>query len=130
MCLYVTFAPSMDDTLRTSLSKEVCIALRSHKALFYQGGLVHNVSSSIPLTQAALFQLALLTLLCLNQGGSVPTHTERPRTVSDLIADIPSQGHAPWMSRLLLHTPDDPADGHRPLPWLTPSLKQVEGILF
>jgi len=66
MSLYVTFAPSMDDTLRTSLPKEVCIALRSHKALFYQGGLVLNVSSSTPLTPTALFQQALLTLLCLH----------------------------------------------------------------
>ena len=52
--LYVTFAPSMDDTLRASLSKKVRIALRSHKALFYQGGLVLSVSSSTPLTLTAL----------------------------------------------------------------------------
>ena len=39
------------------------------------------------------------------------------------------QGHAPWLSKLLLHTPDDPAEGHRPLPWLTPSLTQAEGTL-
>jgi hypothetical protein len=55
MSLFVTFAPSMDDTLRTSLTKEVRIAPRSHKALFYQGGLVLSVSSSIPLTPSALF---------------------------------------------------------------------------
>ena len=36
MSIYATFAPKMDDTLRTSLTSEVCIALRSHKALFYQ----------------------------------------------------------------------------------------------
>jgi len=55
MSIYVvTFAPSMDGILRTSLPKEVRIALRSHKALFYQGGLVLNVTSSIPLTPAAL----------------------------------------------------------------------------
>ena len=94
MSLYATFAPSMDDTLRTSLPKEVRIALRSHKALFYQGGLVLCVSLSIPLTPAALFQLALLNLLCLHQGDSIPAPTERPRTVSDVIADIPPQGHA------------------------------------
>ena len=39
MSLYVFFAPSMDDTLRTSLPRDVRIALRSHKALFYQGRL-------------------------------------------------------------------------------------------
>ena len=45
MSLYVSFAPSMDDTLRTSLPREVGIALRIHKALFYQGGLNLCVSS-------------------------------------------------------------------------------------
>ena len=35
MLLYVYFAPSRDDILRTSLPREVRIALRSHKALFY-----------------------------------------------------------------------------------------------
>jgi hypothetical protein len=45
--LFVTFASSMDDTLRTSLPKEVRIVLRSHKALFYQGGLALNVSASM-----------------------------------------------------------------------------------
>jgi hypothetical protein len=38
MSLYVSFAPSMDDTLRISLPMEARIALRSHTALFYQGG--------------------------------------------------------------------------------------------
>ena len=37
--LYVYFAPTMDDTIRTSLPKEVRIALRSHNAIFYHGGL-------------------------------------------------------------------------------------------
>ena len=119
----------MDDNLRTSLPKEVRIALRSHKALFYQGDLAVGVSSSIPLTPLALFQLALLTLLCLHQGISAPTPTERPRTGSYVIADIPAQGHAPWLSWLLHHTPIDPADGHRPLPWLTPPLTQAVGTI-
>jgi hypothetical protein len=79
MSLFVIFALSMDDTMRTSLPKEVRIALRSHKALFYQWGLVLNVSASIPLPPAALFQLALLTLLCIHQGDAMPTPTERPR---------------------------------------------------
>jgi len=33
MSLYVTFAPTMDDTIRTSLPKEIRIALRSHKTI-------------------------------------------------------------------------------------------------
>ena len=127
MSLFVSFAPSMDDTLRTSLPKEVRIALRSHKALFYPGGLVLTVTSSIPLVPAALFQLALLTLLSLHQGDSVPTPTERPRVVSDVIADVTPQGHAPWLSRLLKQSPNDAADGHRPPPWLTPSLVKEGG---
>ncbi len=40
MPLYVTFAPSMDGILRTSLPKEIQIALHIYKALFYQGRLV------------------------------------------------------------------------------------------
>jgi hypothetical protein len=51
--LYVTFAPTMDDTLRTSLPKNISIALRSHKATFYQGDLVLTGVASIPLTPLA-----------------------------------------------------------------------------
>ena len=46
-----------------------------------------------------------------------------------MIADIPPKGHAPWLSRLLHHNPIDPTDGHRPLPWLVPSLTRTEGII-
>ncbi len=73
MSLFVTFALSMDATLRTSLTKEVRIALRSHKALFYQRRLVLSVSASIPLPPKALFQLTLWILLCIHQGDAVPT---------------------------------------------------------
>ncbi len=55
MALYVTFALTMDDTLRTSLPKDIRIALRSHKAIFYQRGLVLNVISSISLPPMTLF---------------------------------------------------------------------------
>ncbi len=47
MSLYVTFSPTADDTVRTSLPKEIRPALRSHKALFFPGGLVLSVTSSI-----------------------------------------------------------------------------------
>jgi hypothetical protein len=70
-----------------------------------------------------------LTLLCLNQGDSVPTPTERPRMVTDYIAVVPPQGPQPWLSRLLLHTPNNPADEHRPIPWLTPSLTRAEDTI-
>ena len=39
--------------------------------------------------------MALLTLLCLGQGDMVPTPTKRPRMISDDIADITPQEHAP-----------------------------------
>ena len=35
MTLYVTFSPTADDTIRTSLPKEIRLALRSHKSLFF-----------------------------------------------------------------------------------------------
>jgi hypothetical protein len=41
----------------------------------------------------------------------------------------PALGPCSWLSILLHHTPMDPTDGHRPLPWLTPSLTQAEGTL-
>ena len=127
MSLYVSFAPSMDDTLRTSHPRKVRIALRNHKTLFYQGGLTLNVFSSILLTPTALFHLELLTLLTLHQGDSVPTPTVS-NVVSNVIADIPPEGHAPLHSKPLCHTPIDPADNHSPLPRLTP-LIHAEGIL-
>jgi hypothetical protein len=65
----------MDDTLRMALPKEIRIALRSHKASFYQGGLELTVVASIPLSPPALFRMALLILLCLEQGDTVPTST-------------------------------------------------------
>ena len=49
--------------------------------------------------------------------------------VSNVIADIPPQGHAPWLYKLMHHTPIDPADGQRSLPWLNPSLTRPEGIV-
>jgi hypothetical protein len=40
MSLFLTFAPTADDTIRTSLPKEIRLMLRSRDALFYQRGLV------------------------------------------------------------------------------------------
>ena len=126
----MSFSPSMDDTSRTSLPRELRIALRSHKNHFYQGGLVLTVTSSIQLTPPALFQMALLTMLSLHQGDGVPTPTERPREGSDVIAGRPPQGYAPWLQSLLAHSPDDREDGLRPLPWLTPSLTHEGGSII
>jgi hypothetical protein len=55
MSLYVSFSPTMDDTIRTSLPKEVRIALRDHKDLFCQLDFVLGVTSIIHLTPVALF---------------------------------------------------------------------------
>jgi hypothetical protein len=45
--LFLTFALTADDTIRTSLPKEIRLALRSHNALFFRGGLVLSVASFI-----------------------------------------------------------------------------------
>ncbi len=47
MTLFLTFPPTEDDTIRTSLPKEIRLALRSHKALFYNGGLLFSVASYV-----------------------------------------------------------------------------------
>ena len=86
------------------------------------GGLLFSVTSSVAAPSAFVFQMALLTLLCLEQADHVPTPTERPRQVPDVIADVTPQGHAPWLRRLLSSVKEDPNEGARPLPWLTPSL--------
>ena len=122
MILFLTFSPTTDDTIRTSLPKEIRLALRSHKALFYQGGLLLTVTSSIAASPAFIFQIALLTLLCLEHSDHVPTPIERPRQISDVIADITPQGHAPRLRRLLSTVNEDPIEGTRPLPRLTPTL--------
>jgi hypothetical protein len=36
MYLFFAFAPTADDTIRTSLPKEIRLALRSYKVFFYQ----------------------------------------------------------------------------------------------
>jgi hypothetical protein len=66
MTLFLTFALTADDTIRTSLPKEIMLALRSHKALFYQVGLLLTVASFIPATPAYIFQIALLILLYID----------------------------------------------------------------
>ena len=38
MTLFLSFSPITDDTIRTSLPKKIRLALRSHNALFYEGG--------------------------------------------------------------------------------------------
>jgi len=65
MTLYVTFSPTADDTVRTSLPKEIRLALRSHKALFYPSGLVLSVASSISAPALFIFKMTLFTLMCL-----------------------------------------------------------------
>jgi hypothetical protein len=55
MTLFLTFSPMADDTIRTSLPKEIRLALRSHKALFYNGGLLLTVTSSVAASPAFIF---------------------------------------------------------------------------
>jgi hypothetical protein len=95
MNLFLTFSPVTEDTIRTSLPKEIRLALRSPKAIFYQWGLILTVTSSIAAPLAFIFRIAMITLLCLEDADKVPTPTERPRKVSDVIADIAPPRHAP-----------------------------------
>ena len=95
MPLFLTFSVTADDTIRTSLPKKIRLALCSHKAIFYQGGLLLTVTSSVAAPPAFIFQIALLNLLCLEHANPVPKPTERPRQVYDVITDIAPQGHAP-----------------------------------
>ena len=37
MTLFLTFSPTAEDTICTSLPKEIRLVLRNHKALVYQG---------------------------------------------------------------------------------------------
>ena len=95
MALFLTFAPTADNTFRTSLPKEIWLPLRRHKALFYQGGPSHE-PSSIPAPPAYIFHIALLTLPCLEQTNHhVPSPTEGPRQVFDVVANVTPHGHAP-----------------------------------
>ena len=122
MSLYVTFSPTADDTVRTSLSKEIRLALRSLKALFYPGGLVLSAASLISAPALFIFHMTLFTLMCLEQLDQVPTPTERPRPASEDATGRAPQGYAPWLPRLLTKVTEDVAKGERPLTWLTPVL--------
>jgi hypothetical protein len=101
MTLYMTFAPTAYDTIRTSLPKEIHLALKSHKNFFYQGGLVLSVASSISAPPAYIFQIALLTLLSLTKTYQVQTPIERQRSVSDFTDNVAPMGHDPWLQRVL-----------------------------
>ncbi len=127
--LYLTFAPTADDIIRTSLPKEIRLALESHKNLFYQGGIVLSVASSISAPLAYIFQIVLLTLLSLVKTYQVPTPTERPRSVFDLSANVAPMGHAPRLQRVLSSFSEDATEGARPHPWITPSLLEGEDTM-
>jgi hypothetical protein len=116
MTLFLTFALIADDTIRNSLPKEIRPALRSHKALFYQGGLVLNVTSSIPGPPAYIFQIAFLILLCMDKADQISIPMERPRQVSHVVANVTPQWHAPWLQRILATVNEDVSERARPLP--------------
>ena len=85
--------------------------------------MVLNLTSLTPALSAYIVQIALLTMLCLEQEDLLPTPIERPRQVSDdIIADVSPQGHAPWLQDLRSTVTEDVTEGARPLPWITPSL--------
>ncbi len=53
--VFITFAPTADDTTRTALPKELRLALLSHKSFFFKGGLTLQVASSIPAPPEYIF---------------------------------------------------------------------------
>jgi hypothetical protein len=55
MTLFLTFSLTVDDTIRTSLHKEIRLALRSHKALFYNGSLILSLTSSVVASPTFIF---------------------------------------------------------------------------
>ena len=130
MTLYVTFAPTADDTVRTSLPKEIRLALRSHKALFFPGGLVLIVSSSISAPAAFIFQMTLFTLLCIEQLDQVPTPTERPRPTTEEELERAPQGYAPWLLCLLTKVDEDAEEGTRPPHGLPPPSSRREPVFL
>ena len=77
--IYVTFAPTTDDTALTSLPKDIRLALETHKKIFFSEGLTLHIASSIHAPPGYIFQAAFLTFLCLEQTEKKPTPSERPR---------------------------------------------------
>ena len=55
MILFLTFSPTADTTISTSLPKEIRLALRSHKTLFSQGGVLLIVTSYVAASPAFIF---------------------------------------------------------------------------
>ena len=53
--IFVTFAPTADDTTRTALPKELRLALLNHKQHFFKGGLTLQVASAIPASPDYIF---------------------------------------------------------------------------
>ena len=101
--------------------------MRSHKALFYPGGFVLSVTSSISAPALFIYQMTLFTLMRLNQLDQVPTPTERPRPASEEAIGRAPQGYAPWLMRRLTKVTEDAEKGDRTPPWLTPELI-AEGV--
>jgi len=73
------FRPTVDDTARTALPRELMLALIHYKKFFFKGGLALQVTSSIPISREYVFQAVLLTLLSVEHTVKVPTPSERPR---------------------------------------------------
>ena len=118
--IFVTFAPTVDDTARTAQPRELRLALIHHKKHLFKGDLTLQVVSSIPVSPDYLFQAALITLVFLDQTDKMIAPTERSRHGSDVLAGIAPQRHAPWLPALLRKTPEDSLEGFRPPPWILP----------
>jgi hypothetical protein len=65
--MFMTFAPTEDDTARTTLPKELRLAIIHQTKNLFKGGLTQQVASSIPVPPGYIFKAALITLLSLDQ---------------------------------------------------------------
>ena len=108
--LMITFAPTSDGKPRAYMKPEEAVAVMNHRRFFFEGGLTLAVTSSIPLPPELLWQITLTALLSYEQNGVGPLSYDGGK-------DKPG-----YMDTLLRVTPQDPSDGYRPTPWLTPTI--------
>ena len=113
--IFVTFAPTVDDTAKTALPRELRLALIHQKALL-QG----RPHPSIGMLDPG-FTGINLSGCAPHPSFSIPdsqgAHANRTtRQGSDVLAWIAPHGHASWLPTLLRKTPEDSSRASAPLP--------------
>ena len=108
--MLLSFSPTKDPTARALMSPAIASAVLNHKEFFFQGGLPLCITSTIFLPTDTFFNLVLLTLTSFQQLSQAPTNMGSEDGATEYLQDV------------LDYTPLDPAGGHRPPPWITPSI--------